>query len=580
MRCRRNTEQKIEDHLHAPTGFSDPGDAISGCCPPCRSTIDEVDCCGASQANHQPQRKTRSKLTLISTVIFAILLLDRPAGDACARFSDGDAKFGIGTEAGDDAGDSGDEQNVTDTLRAAGGRLRRSAVLLFDSEGNWGTGFVVSKKDRLVVTAGHVAESFLRGGLLVGLFDRTDDAASVTRAWLHPETLRKLDQGLVARSLDPNDGEISPRGPDLAIVELSNLDSRCDELHPATDREIQSLDGQAGGVLGYWGSVTNGSTTDPVWRANATFATVRIRASADQFGNENLPSGERRWIWFTGTLGQGASGSPLFTATGRVAAIYLFWTPCPDGSRYHAGLRIDSVQELAAYHKLELANFAPQSSDLSSRAFGPDPHLKDYRKAVTLVRTARSCRAAGEYRRAFDLYDESLSLAPQYGGAFLERSKTSLFFLHDNWRRLTTLELVHYAELALSDSRRCVEMFPDWNYARLIFLQSMIFLLHLQTDQAACRLVISDVDDILSEKRIVAMLTSWERSFATNCRAQCFAFLGDDAKAQIDYAESIRLAPLEPRWYVNRAYFWEAIGRNDLANADRLKARTLGARPQ
>ena len=63
----------------------------------------------------------------------------------------------------------------------------------------------------------------------------------------------------------------------------------------------------------------------------------------------------------------------------------------------------------------------------------------------------------------------------------------------------------------------------------------------------------------------------FERSFAFNLRAQCHHFLGEMEQAEKDYTESIRLAPDEPRWYSNRAQFWDQQGRPELAKADRTE---------
>ena len=66
-----------------------------------------------------------------------------------------------------------------------------------------------------------------------------------------------------------------------------------------------------------------------------------------------------------------------------------------------------------------------------------------------------------------------------------------------------------------------------------------------------------------------------EQSFAFNLRAQCHQFLGKMHDAQKDYEKSIRLAPDEPRWYLNRAQFWQQQGQVELEQSDREKARSL-----
>jgi Tfp pilus assembly protein PilF len=52
-------------------------------------------------------------------------------------------------------------------------------------------------------------------------------------------------------------------------------------------------------------------------------------------------------------------------------------------------------------------------------------------------------------------------------------------------------------------------------------------------------------------------------------------FLGELDKAEKDYTESIELGPSQPRWYENRAQFWEQQGKPELAGVDRRRAQAL-----
>ena len=58
-------------------------------------------------------------------------------------------------------------------------------------------------------------------------------------------------------------------------------------------------------------------------------------------------------------------------------------------------------------------------------------------------------------------------------------------------------------------------------------------------------------------------------------RTQCHQFLGEARLLQTDYDHSIRMAPNQPRWYLNRAQFWEQQGNHQLAEADRRRANEL-----
>ena len=70
-------------------------------------------------------------------------------------------------------------------------------------------------------------------------------------------------------------------------------------------------------------------------------------------------------------------------------------------------------------------------------------------------------------------------------------------------------------------------------------------------------------------------LTDAEVGFLLNIRAQAHQFLGETEEAIKYFQESIRTSPSQPRWYLNRALFWDYNGRSDLASTDRLKAEQL-----
>ena len=86
----------------------------------------------------------------------------------------------------------------------------------------------------------------------------------------------------------------------------------------------------------------------------------------------------------------------------------------------------------------------------------------------------------------------------------------------------------------------------------MIVLESSCYVALLRNDTTSLRRGIQSVDDLLKGKWVYTNLTDKERSFAINCRAQCYHFLGDLDAAERGYNESIRLDPDEPRWYINR----------------------------
>src|SRR5262249_13656299 len=147
--------------------------------------------------------------------------------------------------------------------------------------------------------------------------------------------------------------------------------------------------------------------------------------------------------------------------------------------------------------------------------------------------------------------------------------------LGTRWRSLTAEERLRYAEWAHEDSQRCIDLFPQWNAIYPIHNQTLVYVAASRSEPRGFREIIRNIDELLDDDWSYGPLTPSERAFAINCRAQCYHFLGDSERARKDYDESIRLAPEEPRWLVNRAQYRDASGRPGLAAEDRRKADAL-----
>jgi len=117
-------------------------------------------------------------------------------------------------------------------------------------------------------------------------------------------------------------------------------------------------------------------------------------------------------------------------------------------------------------------------------------------------------------------------------------------------------------------------MFPEWNETWLVHAQIIIYVARFNSLPEGFHNAREKLDEMLGDDWPNS-LTDRERSYAFNLRAQCHHFLGEMEQAEKDYGESIRLAPDEPRWYLNRAQFWEQQGRPELERADREKAQAL-----
>jgi len=264
----------------------------------------------------------------------------------------------------------------------------------------------------------------------------------------------------------------------------------------------------------------------------------------------------------------------MFLANGHVVAVTTSGTSFSEQSRELRGLRIDCLDELLAYHALDGSMSRTGKRAKPRPDSGPDPRLGHLRQAVRLVREADALRRSGKYRSAAEKCEQALLLAPDYGGALLQRGKVYLYYLGTHWQELTAEERGRYALFAYQDSNRCEVMFPEWNEAWLVHGQNIIYVARLNSLPKGFQNARAKLEEMLG-RDWPNPLTDSERSYAFNLRAQCHNFLGDMEQAEKDYAESILLAPDEPRWYLNRAQFWEQQGRPQLEKADREKAQAL-----
>jgi hypothetical protein len=119
------------------------------------------------------------------------------------------------------AGRPASRTNIDDLNRAAR-RVKRGLVLVGHPRRGHGTAFVISRKHRLLATAAHVADHAFEEDGMLAVPEGSTTEYHVVRVWFHPGIVRKLDEGLFARSERPDDGEIAYRVPDVAVIQLSD----------------------------------------------------------------------------------------------------------------------------------------------------------------------------------------------------------------------------------------------------------------------------------------------------------------------------------------------------------------------
>ncbi len=369
-------------------------------------------------------------------------------------------------------------------LRSVAWKLRAGVVLLghpvtidfAPTTSRQSTGFVISRKERLIATAAHVADDFVMGQKMFAILDGTSFPYRVERVWYHPGLTRRLDHGLEVRSSDPRDGELASWGQDVAVMRLSKEGPELPfELELASEQELRVLErgGQPVGFLGYPGNVDRRWPT-PSRPATAAFADACI-AEVCPAAMDTLR--ERQLIWYDYDLGPGSSGSPVFLGNGHVVGIHANGdnSSSSDGTLWSDAFRIDTLQELMRYHGLDEEKPGLSKAEKSRLDWGPDPRLEEARRAAKLVREAVRLRRGGDYGAASTMFNEALQMIPDYTGALLERSKVYLFYLGYHWNELSVEERIRYADWAISDSRRCRELSTELATTWLIHAQCAVF---------------------------------------------------------------------------------------------------------
>jgi tetratricopeptide (TPR) repeat protein len=438
-----------------------------------------------------------------------------------------------------------------------------------------GTGFVISKRKRLVATAAHIADIKAKLQQVIAVTGSSRHAYSIARVWYHPEVERDFDRGLRVRSNDPKFGENVSCCPDVAVIELSRDGADLShEVTLGTHTELGDLPGQAVGVLAY------PYVAIPSWPLDgqpptATYARCLLGEMLGDRGDDNsaVPVELRRVLSYKPSIGYGASGSPVFRANGHVVGLTNASWPTrefPVGA-----MRIDRLRELLDFHRLsEPDRGAPGRVSLLKEERS-EPRLTDLRHAVELVAQAARLRRAGNYRQALAMCDDALHIAPNYGRAFLERGKVYLFCFALQADDLEPAVKRRYIEQAWQDSYRALEICRQWNEAFLIHCQIRLYRYGIDRDPAVLRAVLEATEGFQRGTYGDGEPTDWQRGFLSNLRGQALHFLGHDDAARREYTESIRLASREPLWYLNRAQFFDETGEPQLAAKDRRRAEAI-----
>ena len=144
-----------------------------------------------------------------------------------------------------------------------------------------------------------------------------------------------------------------------------------------------------------------------------------------------------------------------------------------------------------------------------------------------------------------------------------------------HWDALKDEARTKFIVWAGNNAHQCSSNYPHLIWPRLFLDEMNIYLAFIKSDPSGFTHVLSSVNDELANADFIKECTPTELAFLYNLRAQANDFLGKFEDAEVDFGESIKLAPGEAQWYSNRAQFWERRGMRVLAQVDRWTAHSL-----
>src|SRR5262249_31675055 len=125
---------------------------------------------------------------------------------------------------------------------------------------------------------------------------------------------------------DPADGEISFEGPDVAVVQLSNLGAPLrSELKLAAQPQWDTLRGAHAGLLGFRLDSHQENRVEPPIRHSLFGAgtIADVTDDRDAIDRSALPNLHQHISFASADVRGGMSGSPLFLSTGDVVGVIV-----------------------------------------------------------------------------------------------------------------------------------------------------------------------------------------------------------------------------------------------------------------
>jgi tetratricopeptide (TPR) repeat protein len=446
-----------------------------------------------------------------------------------------------------------------------------------------GTAWVISKKNRLLITNAHVADIYHQaGGRMIAIASGSEQVYKVAKVLYHPGVRRYLKGAqLSVRSSDPRDGSIDPASPDLAVLQLTDDGPALKVEFPlATEEELATLFAQPVAIIGFPG---HDNKTWPALGASvaATYHDGVVQRLTNFQMNPSVPPHELLFVQYTMATWGGFSGSPIFLPNGHVVAVHNMGRTERNGEVVRSiphGIRADCVIELLVHHNLtDKMPFAIDKFKVRlDRWIKPDARtekaLADFARAQWLVEEAHSLVfAKEEHEKGWKKCTEAIDLVPNYAHAYRIRSAAFSYYYFKNYKTLpqkTASELVMRAFKDIEVAVRLEPSNPGYVLDLCLALNNIAYV--TKTTEPSEK-VLQTIEKLLTADN----LTQDIRGNAMKERAGAYDRLGDIKAAWRDYNEAVRLNPNEIGILEDRAIFLETRELGDRGRADRARVQAL-----
>ncbi|MDY0168561.1 MAG: trypsin-like peptidase domain-containing protein [Thermoguttaceae bacterium] len=527
------------------------------------------------------------KVTMSSVVLLTMSLVGIPAH--AADSDDLDQHLGLTHENGSLPLWAEPGSQAVDQLGRLIRDMQESVMIVGHAKVGMGTAFVLSRKERLLATNAHVADMFHRAaGQMEAVAGESGRRYRIDRVWYHPGVVRRwgTDGEKLVRSVDPRDGNVHPHCADVAILHVADGPELPNALPLATPDELESLFAQPIGMLGY--PAYDSAFPEPGQLPQPTYHQGVVSRLTDFGLAPSQEHARRQFVQHTASGWWGFSGSPVFLANGRVAAIHNSLRAREQQSVYvslsHA-VRVDCIWELLAHHGLDrLADAAVpvEKEKLALERFtGRDMNFEKLREASKLVREGQELVYQVNYSEAVRRCHDAMKIVPDFSDAWRLKFICHTSYLAAFGGRVGPELRLQQAEAAFESALKIVQLTPadpsaviKLALAAANLAQTEIEVGRRKEEAHVRRARAFEVTDQMLK---TVNLTPYQKAEAHSVRGVLHRAFGRLGPALADLNTAIKLQPNDVAAYRNRARVLTAMGRKADADADMKHAEELRA---